>query len=92
MIKLESGDNKQNALEIKRLLSTLPQKIKEIKDYEIGLNIKDSNTNNFQDLVLFSSFENLFTLNIYSNHPDHQKVVQFIKQAGGIITAVDYEY
>ena len=92
MIKLKSGENKQNTLEIKRLLSMLPEKIKEIKSYEIGLNIKDSNANNFQDLVLLSSFENLSTLNIYSNHPDHQKVVQYIKKAGGIITAVDYEY
>ena len=92
MIKLNSRDNKQSALEIKRLLSMLPEKIKEIKHYEIGLNIKDSNSINFQDLVLLSSFESLSTLKIYSNHPDHQKVVQYIKKAGGVITAVDYEY
>ncbi|MEA2041759.1 MAG: Dabb family protein [Bacteroidota bacterium] len=96
MIKLSEIDNNEErnemAIEILNRLDKLPELIKEIEGYDTGQNIKSSESANFQDLVLVSDFENIKEMEIYKNHPDHVKVVEFIKNVGGEFTSVDYEY
>lgn len=80
--------NKQDAKEMKERLEALSGKIKVIQSLEVGINILP--INDF-DVVLTVTFTNLDDLNIYQNHPDHLKVVAFIKQVAEKRVAIDYE-
>ncbi len=80
---------KSIANELKASLDELPQKINEIIDYEVGVNISISA--NAYDLVLISSFESMETLEAYRVHEAHQAVVAKIKEHKKETIAVDYE-
>ena len=92
MIKISDSYNSdlklEKAKELKSLLESLPNKIKEIKSYHIGLNL--SKAANAYDIVLVSSFETLETLEVYRVHEEHQKVVKKIKEYAASTTVVDY--
>ena len=89
-VKPELNDKKEEIKnEIKTRLEALPEKIAQIKSFEVGNNIKESDRS--FDVVLNSSFESLGTLQEYSVHPDHVEVVGYIKETCGNIVAVDYE-
>lgn len=75
--------------EMKFRLEALPALIPEIKFFQIGLNLVKADT--ASDLVLISDFESLDTLKSYVEHPEHQKVVDFVKQAAAERRAVDFE-
>lgn len=81
--------SKETAQTIKTKLMTLPAKIPQIKHYEVGINIIESERN--YDLVLISKFDTLEDLNTYQVHPDHQEVVTYIKSVASSIPAVDYD-
>lgn len=74
---------------IKTKLEALPSKIAQIKSFEVGANIKESDRS--YDLVLVSSFDSLATLQEYAVHPEHLEVVKYIKETCGSISAVDYQ-
>ena len=73
---------------IKERLESLPALIPEIKSFEVGLNINP--TGRAWDIVLVSTFESREDLSIYSNHPEHQEVVQTIRALGAEAVVVDY--
>ena len=77
------------AQEIKGMLEALPAKIKEIKAYEVALNISQSA--NAYDIVLISSFESLDTLEVYRFHEAHQMVLVKINEYASATTVVDYQ-
>jgi hypothetical protein len=93
MIKLKPYSGKDEKLEkaneIKSALETLPGKIKEIRFYEVGLNIIESDR--ASDIVLTSKFENQDDLHNYSINPFHQAVTKVIREYASHITSVDYE-
>jgi len=93
MIKLKPFSGKEEKLEkaneIKKALEALPALIKEIKFYEVGLNIIESER--ASDIVLLSKFDNLEDLDTYRVHPEHQKVVTLIGEYAEKVTASDYE-
>ena len=93
MIKLKPFSGKEEkdkkALEIKNGLEALPELIKEIKFYEVGLNIIESDR--ASDIVLISKFDSLPKLEAYRIHPEHQKVVKLIGEYAEKVTATDYE-
>ncbi len=93
MIKLKpfSGkDEKQEkAIEVKNALESLPALISEIKFYEVGLNLLESER--ASDIVLISKFDTLNTLDAYRVHPEHKKVLALISEYAEKVTAVDYE-
>lgn len=75
---------------IKEKLEDLKGKIEKIKFLEVGIDF--SQTEMSADLVLVSEFENIENLEVYQNHPEHQKVVQFIKERTNSRTLVDYNF
>ncbi len=93
MIKLKPFSGAQEKLEkaneIKVALDSLPAIIPEIKFYEVGLNIIESER--ASDIVLISKFDSLETLNVYRVHPEHKKVVALIGEYSEKVSAVDYE-
>ncbi len=71
------------------LLASLPPKIAEIKFYELGLNMLE--TDRSYDISLYSKFDSVADLEIYQKHPENQAVVQAIAPHMASIIAVDYE-
>lgn len=98
MIRLEGIKSKEErhemAIEVLNRLDRLPELIEEIKAYDTGHNIHPYNPDkaNFQDIVLVSDFNNPEEMQSYKDHPEHVKVVDFIRSVGGVFTSVDYEY
>lgn len=83
------NEKKERITSLKSYLEKLPQLIPEIKYFEVGINI--SKSINAFDLILISEFNNADELGIYSKHPEHQKVVEFINKIKENIVVVDYE-
>ena len=86
----EVGWSKQeNAFELKRRLEALKNKIPEILEMEIGFPIEKGET--VSDVALYSLFKDKESLEIYQKHPEHQKVVEFVKQVAIERRVVDYQ-
>lgn len=85
----DSEKDKKEALNLLKInLANLKSKIKEIQFFEVGINIAESP--NSYDIGLNSEFISLEDLENYRIHPDHQKVVELIKQYTEKRVAVDY--
>lgn len=85
----EGATNIDNTLKLKRMLEELPSKIDQIKLYEVGINIADSPS--ASDIVLISGFESVESLNEYRVHPEHVKVLEFVRKVTDEARVVDYE-
>ncbi len=85
----EGADAKGNALKMKDLLEALPAKINLIKEYEVGINFAESPA--AMDLVLISGFDTTESLNDYRGHPEHVKVLDFLKKVVAETKVTDYE-
>ena len=86
----EGGTKNENALKIKYLLESLPQLISQIKSFECGINIVESERS--YDLSWTISCENLKDLDTYIEHPEHKKVAEFVMKVRNESHVVDYEF
>lgn len=75
--------------EIEGGLGALPGIISEIQYYDFGRDVVHSPRS--YDFALVSLFEDLDALKRYSDHPDHQAVLQKILAAAENIVAVDFK-
>jgi len=85
----EGNTKKENALKLKEKLLSLPKKIPKIRKMEVGINIDQIDA--ASDVVLFSEFDSLQDLRAYQQHPEHQKVVDFLNRVRSEKRVVDYE-
>ncbi|MFW6022097.1 MAG: Dabb family protein [Halanaerobiaceae bacterium] len=84
------GENKfQNARKMKEMIENLMGKIEVLKSMEVGLNINDSEA--AYDIALYSSFDDEESLNKYQVHPEHQKVLDFVRKVVKDRVVVDYQ-
>lgn len=90
MWKLKESDKKNNALKIKNDLEALKDRIKELQYIQVNTNMEIAPQSNF-DILLDSRFKNFEDLTLYANHPEHFKVVEFIKTVVVQRVAIDYE-
>lgn len=84
----DGADKETNRNRLKSALEELPDKIKQIKRYEVGFNINPSEAG--YDIVLYSEFENESDLEIYQKHPDHVKVAELVGRIRDKRAVVDY--
>jgi hypothetical protein len=83
------GNNKAtNAGLVKEKLEALSGKIDGLLKIEVGIDFLGGG--NF-DVVLYSELSSKEALDIYQNHPLHQAVLPFIREAVMDRKAVDYE-
>jgi hypothetical protein len=78
-----------NTVKMKEMLYVLQEKIPEMKNLEVGINICESP--DAYDIVACSEFANADDLQVYQKHEEHQN---FIKSISGIREkkkVVDYE-
>jgi hypothetical protein len=82
--------DKTKILEMKGKLETLPALVPGIKYFQVGANGPESET--ASDLSLVSDFEDWAGLKYYTEHPEHQKVVTFVRSVTSERRVVDFEY
>lgn len=83
-------DEKRQALDTFRSkLLALKDSITELQSIEVGLHhALDTET---YDLCLITRFNTMAGLEIYRDHPEHLKVVEFVKEHAVQRAVVDYE-
>lgn len=82
------NDKATNARLIKEKLEALSGKIDGLLKIEIGLDVIGGGN---YDVVLYSEVASVEALDVYQNHPLHQAVLPFIREAVSNRTAVDFE-
>lgn len=87
--KLREENKERHALEMKKQLLALKGKIKELIDIQVMFNMEGTDVSNF-DVMLHTTFASLEDLVIYAAHPEHQKVVSYIKEVVIQRIAIDY--
>lgn len=89
MMKLKADAEPNAAETIRERLLALPALIPEIRHYEVGLDVMRSERS--YDLVLISRFDDREALARYSQQPDHQAVLAYIRAQAEHVAVVDYE-
>lgn len=93
MLRMKEYDNKtqklENALKLKKALEALKIYIDDLKYIEVGVNFNEKPHS--YDLVLTTTFESEKGLENYRNHPEHKKVMVFLKTVTEQSAVVDYE-
>lgn len=83
-------ENKQvNIIQAKQMLENLMGAVPTLRSMDVGLNF--SAEDRAMDLSIITTFENKEALSQYAVHPEHLKVVDFIKTVVTASKVVDYE-
>ena len=78
----------QNAAKLKGLLEALPALIPEVRELEVGLNLLAGDQ--APQVALYTVFDDDAALQRYQVHPEHPKVVAFVREIAAERRAVDY--
>ena len=89
MWKFKDEVAETDKLEMKRQLEALKGVVPSLIDIEIGQDVVGKDAS--KDMVLYSEFASLEDLSAYANHPEHLKVVEFVKPLVCERAVVDYE-
>jgi len=85
---VEGASREQNASRMVEMLQALKSKIPVVRHLEAGTNVVPSDA--AYDVAIYSEFDNMDDLKTYANHPEHLKVVEFVKKVVVSRVAVDY--
>jgi hypothetical protein len=89
MWKFKDEVAEADKLEMKRQLESLKGVVPSLVDIEIGMNFAEGDA--AMDMVLNSEFQTVEDLKVYVGHPEHLKVVEFVKPLVCERAVVDYE-
>jgi len=89
MFKFKDENKENNILKAKDILNELIETIPMLLSMEVGINF--SKEDRAMDLSIITTFKNKSDLNEYAIHPEHIKVVNFIKEVVIESKVVDYE-
>jgi len=82
----------ENALRLKEELENLNGKIPGLLLLEVGIHVKDSHSGEDDaDVILYSEFENIESLENYYPHPEHTKIIPFAKSIRSERKVINYE-
>jgi hypothetical protein len=85
----EGAGKAANAAKMKQLLEALPPLIPVLRELEVGVDVFAASP--ACDVILYSTFASRADLDTYQAHPEHQRVVAFVKQVAATRSVVDYE-
>jgi predicted metal-binding transcription factor (methanogenesis marker protein 9) len=92
--KLDDAYSPDEKLKIKKQLNekllNLLNYIDELRHLEVNYNSVDAVASNF-DVMLDTKFETMEDLKTYQVHPEHLKVVEYVKTLNLKRAAIDYE-
>jgi len=89
MFEFKNNNKEANIAKAKMMLIELVAKIDPLISMEVGVNFNSSER--AYDMSLYSTFETQEGLDTYVAHPEHLKVVAFIKEVTLISKVVDYK-
>jgi Stress responsive A/B Barrel Domain len=89
LFKFKQGTAQTNVDELMGLLAALPDAIPEIKSYQFGRDV--TGIEKPYDFALVSGFDDMAALKQYADHPDHVKVVEFVRTISDDVASVDFE-
>ena len=89
LIKDTVNTKEENIQQLKQMLEALPWQISQLNSLEVGINFNSSK--NSYDIILITSFDSIDDMNIYRNHPEHKKVVDFLNNITDKVIVVDYK-
>ena len=88
MFKFKDEKKALNIGIAKDMLEGLERPIAELKSIEVGVNFDESPR--AMDLCIYTTFQTQEDLKTYAEHPEHLKVVEFIKSVTLESKVVDY--
>ena len=88
MFKFKEKNKALNMAKVRKKLEDLEESIDVLKSMEVGINFNESER--AMDMSLYSTFETPLELKIYQEHPEHQKVVELIREVTVESKVVDY--
>lgn len=89
MFQFKEEGRKQNINTAKGMLDSLPGFVPTLRSMETGINF--SPEERAMDLSIITIFDDKAGLEAYAVHPEHLKVVEFIKSVAVASKVVDYE-
>jgi len=89
MFAFKEEKKQVNIIQAKQMLENLMGAVPTLRSIDIGLNFSDEER--AMDLSIITTFENKEALSQYATHPEHLKVVDFIKNVVNSSKVVDYE-
>jgi len=89
MFNFKDEHKKANMIEVKQMLENLMGSVPTLKSIDVGMNF--SSEVRAMDLSIITSFESREALDAYAIHPEHLRVVDFIKEVVVESRVVDYE-
>ena len=88
MFKFKDENKALNMARVQKKLEDLEESIDVLKSMEVGINFNESER--AMDMSLYSTFETQRDLKTYQEHPEHQKVVELIREVTQESRVVDY--
>jgi len=88
MFDFKKENKKENIQKAKEMLENLIDTIPTLKSMEVGVNF--SSEDRAMDLSIITSFDDKAGLEEYAIHPEHLKVVEFIKTVVNSSKVSDY--
>lgn len=89
MFQFKEENKKANIIQVKQMLENLMGTVPTLRSMDVGLNF--STEERAMDLSIITAFESKEGLDAYAVHPEHLKVVEFIKSAVEYSKVVGYE-
>jgi hypothetical protein len=89
MFKFKEENRQANLIQAKQMLEALMGAVPTLRSMDVGLNF--AKEDRAMDLSIITTFESKAGLEAYAVHPEHLKVVAFIKQVVEYSKVVDYE-
>ena len=87
--QFKEENKKANIIQAKQMLENLMGAVPSLRSIDVGVNF--STEERSMDMSIINVFESKEGLNAYAVHPDHIKVVYFIKSVVEYSKVVDYE-
>jgi hypothetical protein len=88
MFKFNDENKEANISKAKKMLNALESSVGTLDSIEVGLNFADEDR--AMDLSIITKFKDKDALSQYATHPEHLKVIEFIKQVVSYTKVVDY--
>ncbi len=88
MFKFKDENKKVNIIQAKQMLENLMGAVPTLRSIDVGVNFVEADR--AMDLSIITTFESKEGLDAYDIHPEHQKVVEFIKSVVEYSKACDY--
>jgi hypothetical protein len=89
LFKFKEENRLEHMVQAKKRLLSLQESVPTLQNIEVGENF--ANEERAMDLSIITTFKDKEALEAYAIHPEHLKVVAFIKEVVTYSKVVDYE-